>query len=65
MSTERYVVLGAGTVHLRRRLDPTDWAVFEQLLFESTDDGDVWAASVSVRRWRRSSVWRKTPWRGP
>src|SRR5680860_24741 len=35
MSTERRIVLTAGTVELRRRLDPTAWLVFEQLLFES------------------------------
>ena len=49
MSTERRVVLTAGTVELRHRLGPTAWVVFEQLLFESTGDGDVCEASVSVR----------------
>jgi DNA-binding transcriptional ArsR family regulator len=49
MSTERRVVLTAGTVELRRRLDPTAWVVFEQLLLESTDCGGVCRASVSVR----------------
>lgn len=49
MSTERRLVLSAGSVEVRRRLDPTAWVVFEQLLFESTDHGDVWVASVPVR----------------
>jgi DNA-binding transcriptional ArsR family regulator len=49
MSTERRIVLSAGTVELRRRLDPTAWVVFEQLLLESTGEGDTCAASVSVR----------------
>jgi DNA-binding transcriptional MocR family regulator len=49
MSTERRVVLTAGTVELRRRLDPTAWVVFEQLLLESTGNGDTCEASVSVR----------------
>ncbi len=49
MSTERRIVLTAGTVELRRRLDPTAWVVFEQLLLESTHRGDERRASVSVR----------------
>jgi DNA-binding transcriptional MocR family regulator len=49
MSTERRVVLTAGTVELRRRLDPAGWVVFEQLLLESTSNGDTCDASVSVR----------------
>jgi hypothetical protein len=49
MSTERRLVLTPGTVELRRRLDPTAWVVFEQLLLESTDCGGVCRASVSVR----------------
>ncbi|MDW3215353.1 MAG: MarR family transcriptional regulator [Ilumatobacteraceae bacterium] len=49
MSTERRLVLTAGTVELRRRLDPSAWVVFEQLLLESTDCGDGCRASVSVR----------------
>ena len=49
MSTERRVVLTAGSVKLRRRLDPTAWVVFEQLLLESTGNGDTCEASVSVR----------------
>ena len=49
MSTERRIVLTAGTVELRRRLDATAWVVFEQLLLESTSDGGVCRASVSVR----------------
>jgi DNA-binding transcriptional ArsR family regulator len=49
MSTERRLVLTAGTVELRRRLGPTAWVVFEQLLLESTDCGGLCRASVSVR----------------
>lgn len=49
MSTERRLVLTAGTVELRRRLDPTAWVVFEQLLLESISNGDTCEASVSVR----------------
>ena len=49
MSTERRVVLTAGTVELRHRLDPTAWVVFEQLLLESTGNGNTCEASVSVR----------------
>jgi hypothetical protein len=49
MSTERRVVLTAESVELRRRLDPTAWVVFEQLLLESTGNGDTCEASVSVR----------------
>ena len=49
MSTERRLVLTAGTVELRHRLGPTAWVVFEQLLFESIGIGDVCEASVSVR----------------
>lgn len=49
MSIERRIVLTAGTVELRRRLDPTAWVVFEQLLLESADCGGVCRASVSVR----------------
>jgi DNA-binding transcriptional ArsR family regulator len=49
MSTERRVVLSASSVELRRRLDPTAWVVFEQLLLESISNGDTCEASVSVR----------------
>ena len=49
MSTERRLVLTAGTVELRRRLDPSAWVVFGQLLLESTGNGDTAEASVSVR----------------
>ncbi len=49
MSTERRVVLSIESVELRRRLGPTAWVVFEQLLLESTGNGDTCAASVSVR----------------
>jgi DNA-binding IclR family transcriptional regulator len=49
MSTEPRIVLTAGSVELRRRLGPTAWVVFEQLLLESTRSGDVCEATVSVR----------------
>lgn len=49
MSTERRIVLAAGSVEVRHQLGATAWVVFEQLLLESTSRGDVCEASVSVR----------------
>ena len=46
---DRYLVLGTGSVELRRRLGPTAWVVFEELLLASTDTADGYRASVSVR----------------
>jgi len=48
MSTDRRVVLTAGAFELRRRLGPTAWVVFEELLLASTGT-ETCAASVSVR----------------
>ncbi len=49
MPTERRIVVTVKSVELRRRLGPTAWVVFEQLLLESARSGDVCEATVSVR----------------
>lgn len=49
MSTERRLVLTVESLELRRRLDPTAWMVFEELLLASTNTGDGYLASVSIR----------------
>jgi DNA-binding IclR family transcriptional regulator len=50
MSTERRdVVLAADCGGLRRRLGPTAWVVFEELLAVSTGSGERCRACVSVR----------------
>ena len=48
MSPERSITVGSGAAELRRRLDPTAWVVFEELLLASTGT-ETCAASVSVR----------------
>ena len=47
--TDRCVVLGTDTAELRRRLGPTAWVVFEELLLASTGPNEACHASVSVR----------------
>ena len=49
MSTDRRLVLTAGSVEIRRQVGPTAWVVFEELLLASTDTPDGWVASVSIR----------------
>jgi DNA-binding transcriptional ArsR family regulator len=49
MSPERRLLLTANSVEVRRRLGPTAWVVFEELLLASTGSGDCYEASVSVR----------------
>ena len=49
MSTERRITLTADTEELRRRLGPTGWVVFEELLLVSTGTGGGCVASVSIR----------------
>ena len=49
MSTERRLVLTGESAALRRRLDPAEWMVFEELLLASTRNGDGCVASVSIR----------------
>jgi hypothetical protein len=51
MSTEpgRCLVLATETVELRRRLGPTAWVVFEELLLVSTGPNEACCASLSVR----------------
>ena len=49
MSTERRITLTADTTELRRRLGPSGWAVFEELLLVSTGTGEGCVASVSIR----------------
>jgi hypothetical protein len=44
-----HVLLDAGSLELRRRLGPTAWMVFEELLCSSMSVGDERRASVSVR----------------
>jgi DNA-binding transcriptional ArsR family regulator len=43
------VVLDSRSVELRRRLGPTAWVVFEELLLASTGPADACCSSVSVR----------------
>jgi DNA-binding transcriptional ArsR family regulator len=43
------LVIDAASIELRRRLGPTAWAVFEELLLSSTGPTDRCTASVSVR----------------
>ena len=45
----RRVVLDAGSIDLRRRLGPTAWVVFEELLLVSAGSVEACHASVSVR----------------
>lgn len=49
MLPDRRLMLTAGSVGVRRRLGPTAWVVFEELLLASTGDSDECVASVSVR----------------
>ena len=49
MSPERHITIGTHAAELRRRLDPTAWLVFEELLLASTGTGDTCSASLSVR----------------
>jgi len=51
MTTEtgRRLVLGTDTAELRRRLGPTAWVVFEELLLASTGPNEACHASVSIR----------------
>lgn len=49
MSTDRRLVVTAGSVELRRRLGPTAWVVFEELVLVSTGPGEGCVASVSIR----------------
>jgi len=49
MSTERRITLTADTAEVRRRLGPTGWVVFEELLLVSTGTGGGCVASVSIR----------------
>jgi predicted transcriptional regulator len=50
MSTDhRCVVVGVDSADLRRRLGPTAWVVFEELLLASTGPEDGPVATVSVR----------------
>jgi DNA-binding transcriptional ArsR family regulator len=46
---DRRLVLGGGSVELRRRLGPTAWVVFEELLLASSDTAEGCLACVSVR----------------
>jgi DNA-binding transcriptional ArsR family regulator len=45
----RCVVIGGASIELRRRLGPTAWAVFEELLLASTGPSGDCHATVSVR----------------
>lgn len=47
--TGRRLVLDTDTAELRRRLGPTAWVVFEELLLASTGPNEACHASVSVR----------------
>jgi DNA-binding transcriptional ArsR family regulator len=49
MSTDRRITLTADSAELRRRLGPTAWVVFEELIFASTRTRDGRVASVSIR----------------
>ncbi len=49
MSTDRRLVVTAGSVELRRQLGPTSWVVFEELVLVSTGTGGGCVASVSIR----------------
>ena len=49
MATDRRVVLTADSVELRRRLDPTTWMVFEELVLASSGPVDACRATVSIR----------------
>ena len=46
---DRRLVLGTGSIELRRRLGPTAWVVFEELLLASTDTTEGCLACMSVR----------------
>ena len=45
----RHVVIGAGSIELRRQLGPTAWVAFEELLLASTGPRADCVATVSVR----------------
>ena len=45
----RSLVIDAASIDLRRRLGPTAWVVFEELILASTGPTDRCTASVSVR----------------
>jgi hypothetical protein len=47
--TDRRLVLDTETAELRRRLGPTAWVVFEELLLASTGPNETCHASVSIR----------------
>ena len=49
MSTDRRLVLTAGSVEIRRQVGPTAWVVFEELVLVSTGPGGACVASVSIR----------------
>ena len=49
MLPDRRLVIGSASTELRRRLGPTGWAVFEELVLCSVGSSDVCTASVSVR----------------
>ena len=49
MATERRITLTGDTVDLRRRLGPTAWVVFEELVLASSRTRDGRVASVSIR----------------
>jgi hypothetical protein len=48
-NTDRCLLLGPGSVEVRRTLGPTAWMVFEELLLASTATPAGWQASMSVR----------------
>ncbi len=47
--TRRTIVLGPAAYELRRHVGPAAWAVLEEMLQRSTDDGDQAVAHVSIR----------------
>ncbi len=62
MATDRRVVLTADSGELRRRLDPTTWMVFEELVLASSGPVDVLSgARCRSGRWHPGSVSPKTP----
>lgn len=49
MLPDRRLLLTAGSIGVRRRLGPTAWVVFEELLLASTGDDSACVSSVSAR----------------
>ena len=49
MRAERRLVIDAASIEIRRRVGPTAWAVFEELVLSSVGARDACTASVSVR----------------